>query len=156
MAKKLAKSNSNLVTALLYVIVGAVLCIFGGETLGWAFTIGGILFLIFGILEIVKKNLVNGIVSLVIGLVILIGGWKFIDIALIILGVLIAVKGVISLINAFKRRKISAIDVLFAVLTVVAGIMVAFGNGADIIIRIGGIVLAVNGIIALVGTATRK
>ena len=150
------KSNSNLVTALLYIVVGIILCIFGGETLKWAFTIGGVLFLIFGILEIVKKNTVNGVVSLIIGIVILLGGWLFIEVALIILGVLVAIKGVISLIDALRRKKPSAIEVLFAILTVVAGIMVAFGNGADIIIRIGGVLLAVNGIIALAGSLSKK
>lgn len=154
MAKK--KSNSNFITALMYIIIGIICCIFGGGMINWMLTIAGILFIVFGILEIVKKNLIAGIISIVIGIVILLGGWLFVEIIMLIFGILIAIKGVLALIDAIKRKAV--IDIVFAVLTIAAGLVFvfAFGEAADIVIRIAGVLLAINGIIELVGKGVSK
>ena len=54
------KSNSELFSSILYVIIGILLVIFRSETLEWAMTIAGIVFLISGILDLVKKNVGKG------------------------------------------------------------------------------------------------
>ena len=56
------KSNSELFSSLLYIIIGVLLVIFRSETLEWAMTIAGIVFLISGILDLVKKNWTGGAV----------------------------------------------------------------------------------------------
>ncbi len=154
MAKKSA--NSNLITALLYILIGLVFLIFGAEVLNWAMTIAGVLFIVFGALEIVKKNMIAGIISIVIGIVIILGGWLFLEIVLLVLGILIAIKGLIALINAIKAKKKSVFDILFATLTIIAGILLAFGNAGDIIIKIGGVLLIVNGVLELLGKGMSK
>ena len=148
MAKK--KKNSNLITALMFLLVGLVFLIFGGETISWALTIAGIIFIVFGIAETVKKNTLAGIVSIIIGIVILILGWKLVDIVMLVLGILIAVKGAIAL---FSSKRKSTLDTVFAVLTIVAGIILAFafGEAANIIIRVAGAILVLNGILELLG-----
>ena len=138
-------------TAFLYIILGAVLCMLGGGALSLALTIGGAVLIVFGIIEIIKKNVWAGIGCIVAGILAIVGGTYFLPVTLVILGVLVAIKGLISLIGVLRRKKKSAVDILFAFLTIIAGIIICFGYGADLVIRIGGIVLAVNGIIALVG-----
>ena len=146
------KSNSELFSSLLYIIIGVLLVIFRSETLGWAMTIAGIIFLISGILDLVKRNWAGGAVSLIIGLTILILGWAAAQIVLLVLGILIAIKGVVALIDALKQSNKSVLGILFPILSVVVGLMLAFGNALDIMIIITGVLLMVDGIIGLVGS----
>ena len=135
----------------MFILVGIICLVFGGEMISWMLTIAGVLFVIFGILEILKKNLVSGIISIVIGAVILLGGWLFVEIIMLIFGILITLKGVLALVQALKHK--SALDLVFAVLTVAAGLVLAFafGEAANIVIRVAGALLLVNGILELVG-----
>ena len=145
------KTNSELFSSLLYIIIGVLLVIFRSETLGWAMTIAGIFFLISGILDLVKKNWAGGAVSLIIGIAILVLGWLATKIVLLVLGILIAVKGVVALINVLKKKKKNALELVFPVLSVVLGIMLAFGNGLDIMIIVVGVLLAIDGVLGLLG-----
>ena len=40
------KNTSNLVSAILYILVGVLLIVFKSATLGWAMTIAGVIFII--------------------------------------------------------------------------------------------------------------
>ena len=73
----------------------------------------------------------------------------------IVLGILIAVKGLISLVEALKRKKKKLMQVRFPVLTIVVGLFIAFGNAHTLVLIIGGILLAVDGIIGLVASLKR-
>ena len=146
------KSNSELFSSILYIIIGILLVIFRSETLNWAMTIAGIVFLISGILDLVKKNWAGGAVSLIIGLAVLILGWAATQIVLLVLGILIAVKGIVALINVLKKGARNALEAIYPILSVVIGIMLAFGNGLDVMIIIVGVLLAVDGVIGLVGS----
>jgi len=115
-------------------------------------TIAGIIFLISGILDLVKKNWAGGAVSLIIGLVILILGWAAAQIVLLVLGILIAIKGVVALIDALKKSNKNVLEIIFPILSVVVGLMLAFGNALDIMIIITGVLLIVDGVIGLVGS----
>ncbi len=147
MAKKV---DSSLFSAILYIIVGILLIVFPGDAISWAMTIAGVVFIVSAILELVKKNWVGGIVSAIIGVVILILGWLVLDIVLLVLGVLIAVKGIVALINELKKNKVTVLGILFPILTVVAGIALAFGNGAQWVVIIGGVFLLIDGVLGLV------
>lgn len=149
MAKK--KTNAELFSSLLYIIIGLLLLIFRSQTLGWAMTIAGFIFVVTGVLELVKKNWASGAISLIIGIAILVLGWTAAQIVLLVLGILIAVKGIVALIDVLKRKKKNSLDLVFPVLTTVVGVMLAFGNGLDIMIIIVGVLLAVDGVIGLVG-----
>ena len=143
------KSNNELISAILYIILGVLLIVFKGATLGWAMTIAGIVFIVSGVLDVVKKNMTSGAVSLIIGIAILVLGWLATQIVLLVLGVLIAVKGVLALVDAFKRSKKNALDILFPVLTVVVGLAIAFGHGVDIILVVCGVLLTIDGVLGL-------
>ena len=88
----------------------------------------------------------------IIGIAILVLGWAAAQIVLLVLGILIAVKGIVALIDVFKQSKKQALDLVFPVLTVVVGIMLAFGNGLDIMIVIVGVLLAIDGVLGLVAS----
>ena len=145
------KKNSELFSAILYIIIGLLLVIFRSQTLGWAMTIAGIFFVVSGALDLIKKNYTGGAVSLIIGIAILVLGWLATKIVLLVLGILIAVKGIVALIEIFKQAKKNALELVFPVLTVVVGLMLAFGNGLDIMIVIVGILLAIDGVLGLCG-----
>ena len=146
------KTNSELFSALLYIVLGVLLIVFKSQTLGWAMTIAGVFFLISGILDVLKKNLAGGIVSIVIGALILILGWLATKIVLLVLGILIALKGIIAFVEAFKGKKPNVFQLIFPTLSIVLGLMLAFGNGLDIIIVITGALLTVNGVLGLIGS----
>ncbi len=148
MAKK-KLFDTNLFSAIIYVALGLLLIIFPGEALNWAMTLGGIFFLIFGILELVKKNWFGGAVSIIIGIVILVLGWTLVWLVLLVLGILVAIKGIIALIDALKKKKKNTLSIVFAVLTIVVGIVLAFGNALTILTIIAGVLLVVNGILGL-------
>ena len=146
------KTNSELFSSLLYIIIGALLVIFRSETLGWAMTIAGIVFVISGILDLVKKNWTGGAVSLIIGIAILILGWLAAQIVLLVLGILIAIKGIVALIDVLKKKDKSVLEIIYPILSIVVGIMLAFGNALDIMIIIVGVLLIVDGVIGLLGS----
>lgn len=144
MAKKM-NISSGLFTSILYIIIGALLVIFRGETLNWAMTIAGAIFVICGVLELIKKNYISGAVSLVIGIAILVLGWTLAGIVLLVLGVLIAIKGVVELLPLLKQKKPDIKALIVPVVTIVVGLLLAFGNGLEILIIITGALLIIDG-----------
>lgn len=146
MSKKIDK---NLSSAILYIIVGVLLIIFKSAVVDWAMFVVGAIFIVSGVLDVLKKNYTGGGVSLIIGLVIILLGALLKDIVLIVLGILIAVKGVFALIEALKKKKLDIVEIVFTSLTIVTGILLAFGDGLDILLVIGGVLLAVDGVVGL-------
>ena len=146
------KKSSELFSSLLYIVIGILLIVFKSQTLNWAMTIVGLVFVVSGILDLIKKNYTGGAVSLIIGIAILVLGWLATAIVLFVLGILIAIKGIVAFIDAFKKKRTNALDLVFPLLTVVVGLMLAFGNALDIMIIIVGILLAVDGILGLVAS----
>ena len=152
MANKKSLKASGVLASLLYIVVGILLLIFPGKALSWAMTITGIVFVVFGALELLKKNWLGGLFSLIIGIVILVLGWKIAGIVLLVLGILIAVKGAISLIDVLKSKKKSLLQILFPCLTIICGVVLAFGNGLAIIMTIGAILIILDGLFGLIAS----
>lgn len=146
------KKNNELISSLLYIIIGVLLVIFRDQALGWAMTIAGVIFVVSGIIDLCRRNFTGGAVSLIIGIAILVLGWLAAKIVLIVLGVLIAVKGVFALIDVFKKSRKNALEIVFPVLTIVLGALLAFGNGVGIIIAVAGVLLAIDGVIGLISS----
>ena len=149
------KTNSELFSSLLYIIIGVLLVIFRSQTLGWAMTIAGIVFVISGILDLVKKNWAGGAVSLIIGIAILVLGWVAAQIVLLVLGILIAIKGIVALIDVLNKKSKNVLEIIYPILSVVVGLMLAFGNALDIMIIIVGVLLIVDGAIGLIGSVKK-
>ena len=145
-------TNSEQTTSILYIIIGVLLIIFRSETLGWAMTVAGAFFVMSGVLDVLKKNYTGGGINLFIGIAILILGWIVAGIVLLVLGILIAIKGAVALLEVLKSKKPEIVDIIFSACTVLAGIMLAFGNGFDILIVITGVLLAIDGAVGLLGS----
>lgn len=152
MAKKTKKTNSEVMSSLLYVIIGVLLIVFRSQTLGWAMTVMGVIFVVSGALDLARRNYWGGGISLVIGVAVLVLGWTAAQIVLLVLGVLIAVKGFFALVDALQRKQKNALSVLFPILTVAVGLLLAFGNGLDIVILVTGILLTVDGVLGLISS----
>ena len=147
--KKVKLSNSPLWSALLYIAVGALLMIFNIKAIGLAMTIAGIFFIAFGVLDVLAGNMIGGAAGIIIGIVIITLGWTIASIVFLVLGVLIAIKGLLALNDALKRKKKGLADLLFPILTIVMGLMLAFGNGVALIIIIGGALMVIDGVLGL-------
>lgn len=150
MAKK-KNGTTELFSSMLYVIIGVLLVIFRSQTLGWAMTVAGIFFIISGVLDVLKKNWIGGAVSIIIGVAILVLGWTVTKIVLLVLGILIAIKGLIVLFEVLKKKKKSIAEIIYPMLSVVLGLLLAFGNGLDVIIIVTGVLLIIDGCIGLIG-----
>lgn len=148
----MTKKNSELFSSILYIIVGALLAIFQGGVIGWAIFIVGAIFLVSGILDLIKKNWTGGAISIVIGIAIILLGKLAADIVILVLGILIALKGVLALVDILKKNQKNVLEMLFPVLTIVIGVVLAVGNGVNLIILVVGIILAVDGVLGLIGT----
>ena len=152
MANKKSFRDSALIMSILYILVGALLLIFRAETIGWAMTIAGVVFVVSGILELIKKNYVGGVVSAIIGIVILVLGWTLAWIVLLVLGIMIAFKGVVALFGVLKSSDRSALGLVFPILTILCGLALAFAFGElmDIMIIVGGVMILIDGIFGLI------
>ena len=118
-----SEDKNMLISALVYIVLGAVLCIFRTQALNWAMTVAGIVAIVLGVLAILKGNLIYGMLMAAVGALIILGGWLFVEIILLILGIVLCVKGVFELLACFSFPKISIIALLSAVLTIVCGVL---------------------------------
>lgn len=150
------KSNSELFSSLLYIIIGVLLIVFRSQTLGWAMTIVGALFVLSGILDLIRMNWAGGAISLIIGIAILVLGWTATKIVLLVLGILIAIKGIVAVISILTSRGKNILLIIFPIISIVIGLMLAFGNGLDILIVIAGALLTADGILGLIGSLIKR
>lgn len=147
------KQNNELFSSILYIVIGVLLAILRGGAISIAMTIVGALFIISGVLDLIKKNWTGGAVSTIIGIAIIILGNTLTWIVLLVLGILIAIKGVIALINVLKKDKKNALEIVFTALSIVLGVLLVFAQGSliNIITLVAGVLLAIDGAIGLVG-----
>ena len=149
MARK--KVSNNVMTAILYVVVGALLCIFKASVLSWIMTAAGVLFVVAGVLDIFKhKNTTNGIINIVIGIAILVAGWLLLEIALIVFGVLILISGVKDFLAVKSKKPVAYV---YPVLTILVGALLVIANWVvfDWFFIAVGVVFIINGVLSLVG-----
>ena len=73
-----SEDKNMLISALVYIVLGAVLCIFRTQALNWAMTVAGIVAIVLGVLAILKGNLIYGVLMAAVGALIILGGWLFV------------------------------------------------------------------------------
>lgn len=150
---KTTNDKNLLISALIYIVLGAMLCIFRKDLLGWAMTIAGAVAIVVGVLAILKGDLVYGIVTAAIGVLIILGGWLFVDLILLVLGVVFAVKGVLEILACLKTSKVNLTALLAAIFTLVIGILLIVSKWAmvDTFLIVIGVVLIVDGVFMFFG-----
>ena len=151
----MTKKNPELFSSVLYIALGVLLAIFRHEAISLAMTVAGVFFIVTGVIDVVKKNYTNGGISLVIGIAIILVGNILKDIIFIVLGILVAVKGVVALLDVLKKKP-NALEIVSPALTIALGVFLAFGNAAAAIVLIAGILLAVDGVLGLIGSLSKK
>ena len=144
------KNNSKL-TAILYILIGALLCVFRAGLLGWAMTAIGIVLIVSAVLSFISLNVVGGVISTVLAVLVILGGWLFIDILLLIVGILMIVNGVRELL-AIKGSK-DVLTYVRAALPLVFGLLLVFSKWAmmDWMFLIIGVLIIVDGVLMLLG-----
>lgn len=155
---KLDLSLSNLFTCALYAIIGLMLIVMQGGSLGVVMTVVGVLFIVLGIIDIAKsKDLVKGLIEIVIGVVIITCGWLLVNLILLIFGILLIVKGILDISKTYKKGFMALLP---AIITLVLGILLAFtnfaGNLINIICLIVGIIFVINAVLTLFGKKLGK
>ena len=150
------KRNTEFISSVLYIIIGILLVIFRSETLSWVMTAAGIFFIICGVIDVIVKNFIDGAVSLIIGIAILVLGWTLAKIVLLVFGILIAIKGLILLFEVIQKKKKTLPEIIYPMASVVLGLLLAFGNGLDILIVVSGVLLALDGVVGVFGSLKKK
>lgn len=145
----MAKQNNqnNLLTALLYIVVGVLFCVFQDQIIGWILTVAGVAFIIDGILKVINKNTTNGLVEVLIGILIIVFGWTLLWVALLVFGVLI----VINAVKDFSSSRKKTVDVLKLIVGLVVGVLLATNGFTTIswLFIVIGVVLIIEGILQL-------
>lgn len=154
MAKK-GKIPSWLIYSFVMIFVGILLCVGGASSasdiMGILITVIGVLWIVFGVLDLITADLVSGILFLVLGILLVIFAWTIAWVAFLVLGILMLVYGLLGLV-----RKTGT--VLGNILELVLGILIlliAFGNHlawdfANVFFYIAGALMIVEGILTLI------
>ena len=143
-------NSSAVLNAVIYAVLGILLCIFKGEVLGWLLTAAGVYFIVIGIIALVNKNYTVGAIRLAAGAIIILGGWLFVEIILIICGVFSILRGVMQLMSAVNAQ--SPTGIIYSVLTLLLGIALIICRWVmlDWFFIIIGVVLIIDGVSALI------
>ncbi|MBR2650607.1 MAG: DUF308 domain-containing protein [Clostridia bacterium] len=145
--------NSAMLTSVIYILLGVLLCIFKSTVLNWLLTAAGIYFTVIGIVELIRRNIPAGIFSVALGVLIILGGWLFVEIILIVCGIASVIRGILLLISAAEAR--APLGMLYAVITLVLGILLILSKWVMLnwFFVIIGIIFIADGISALISAA---
>lgn len=143
-------SLNNVMTCIVYAVIGLLLVILKGSSLGILMTAIGVLLIVLGVLDIIKGDLVKGVVELGIGIVIIVCGWLIADIVLLVLGVLLIVKGVLELLKVYRKGFMA---MLSSIVMIVIGVMLVVAKFAllDLFCIIAGVIFIINAVLTLFG-----
>lgn len=146
--KKITFSTNNIVTCVLYAVVGILLIALRSGSLGILFTVVGVLFVVMGVYDLVKRLWTRGAVETAVGIVILVCGWTIAEWVLLIFGVLLIIKGVLDIINNCKNGFKALIS---PIVTTAIGIVLVVSKFAliDVMCIIAGVIFLVNAVLVL-------
>ncbi len=148
-----SEDKNLLISSLIYIALGAMLCIFRTELLKYAMLVVGIIAIVIGVLAILKGDVIYGVVTAAIGALIILGGFLFLQIILLVIGVILAAKGVIELIACFRFSKINIIALLSAIFTIVLGVLLIASTWqfVDTFLIVIGVLMIVDGVFMFFG-----
>lgn len=157
MANKKGKLNlslNNITTSIAYAVIGLLLVILKGGSLGILMTVVGALLIITGVIDILNGEMVKGVVTLAIGVVIIVCGWLIAEIVLLVFGVLLVIKGALELLEVYKKGFKA---MLSPIVTIVIGALLIVSKWAllDIICIVAGVIFIVNAVLTLFGMSIK-
>ena len=99
------KKSENLTFAVLAIVLGLLFIIFKSAIISLTMTVFGILLIVSGVLDLMKKAVTGGVIKVVAGVVLIVFGWTLLTAALYVLAALLLIFGIIELYNTIRRRK---------------------------------------------------
>jgi uncharacterized membrane protein HdeD (DUF308 family) len=155
--------EKKILNALLYMIIGAVLCIMKGELIGIAMTVIGVVAIVVGIIDLCKKFIVSGVVKIVFGAFVIYAGWLLVEVILYVIAAILIIQGIIRLIRVLtnlKRLNVALIVIFLveALLTLGMGICIIFYRAETIswVFIVAGVLLIVEGILSLFDKSKKR
>lgn len=154
------KSNSKFaLNTILYPIVmlvaGICMVVFGAGMLNIALYIVGALFLVSGIVTLIKKEILAGVINLVIGIVIILLGSVLVGIAVLIIGILLLVVGIVGIVKLIVDKRKEILSYVAPIVMLLIGVLLVWGNFntyLDIIIKAAGVCLIIYAVYKLLLT----
>ena len=153
---KLDLSLENILTCAVYAVIGLLLCILQGGSLGILMTVIGVLLIAMGIMDAVKNDdIVKGIAEMVVGVVVIVCGWLIADIVLLLFGIFLVLKGGFEIYKNYKKGFKALIP---AIITVLIGILLIIAKWTlmDIMCVVAGVIFIINAVLTLFGRSFSK
>jgi hypothetical protein len=151
--------TSYLVSAAVKLALGILFVILKAEVVGICITLLGVALLVMGIIDLVHNDTAGGIVKIVLAAAVTLIGWLLLEVALIVLGIVLLVNSILDIVKiimtAVKNKGANILAVVLGLiepaLALVASVFLITSRGTAIewTVIIAGIVLIVNGLIAL-------
>ena len=158
--------SSQFLSALMTLILGVLFVILKGEVVGIAIKVFAIVLIITAVLELIRLKIASGIVKAILGIVLLAFGWAITEIALLVIGIVLIVFGVLELVKRivalFKKNRTKLLAKILGfispVFSIVAGYFLITSSGEAVgwAIVVGGVLLIINGVLALVEALASK
>lgn len=142
------KQSTNLIVAILTIVLGALLVIYKESILNIAITILGVGLIAWAVFDYLNKNVTPAIIKAVIGVIIIVLGWLITDIVLFIFAGLLLVYAIFELYELIKAKKKGWELFVQPLLYLVAAVLLLL-KGFDWPFMIAGIALIIQGGISL-------
>lgn len=146
---------SNIVSALAYILLGIMFCIWKDAVLKWIMLIFGVLLIVKGTVDVLARFVTVGAIEIAIGVLTIIFGFTAVQVALIVFGILIAVYGFSGLLNGGYKNLFTLI---VCGLTIAGGILLACNSSGAIqwLFIVVGVMFIVDGVLALLGKKVKS
>ena len=148
--KSYRRFGSTLSTAIIYIALGALFCVFRQGVVSWGMLVFGALLIVKGVLDCVNTKSPIGTLAIVIGALLVILRFVLPNFIVQIFGICLAISGFTQLFNGSPKKLIPLIN---CVITLVAGILLVIfsGEALSTVFLISGIFLIIDGALVFLG-----
>lgn len=153
MAKKKINDQA-VINAIALIVLGILFCIFRAGMINVLLTIVGVVLIGLGVYDIVKKKYIPAVIEIILGIAVIVCGWLILEIALLVLGiglVLYSVYEIVMIVKNFNKKNWMALIKPIIMLVIGIFLIVARWVMVDWIFIVIGVVLIINGVLALLG-----
>ncbi len=154
---KLNLSFNNVLTCVAYVLIGVFLMALNGrETLGLLMTFIGLIFVSFGVVDVLKNDLYSkGLSESVVGIAVIVMGWLIAEIVMLVFGIVLLVKSGLEILEKWNRGLESLIA---PVATAVVGVLCIVARWAliEAMCITSGVIFIIGAGFVLFGKSSKK
>ncbi len=146
------KITSNLITAILTIVIGVLFVALKGGVIGIAMTVLGVGLIVWAVLDIIDKNNTPGIIKLVAGIVVIVFGWTLASIVLYVMAALLLVYAIYQLYELITNKVKDFVKFIEPGVMAIIAILLLFNQGGTVawVFTVAGIFLIVEGTLALI------